>query len=47
VFCHTPDTVRAPDTCRLMQRAVAAHAQIPPLPWDALGPEVAEQGRLL
>lgn len=40
-FCHCPDERQSPGLCRAFQRRLAAHADIPPLPWDSAesGPE--------
>ncbi|NJC98539.1 MAG: DUF72 domain-containing protein [Anaerolineae bacterium] len=45
-FCHSPDNRIAPYLCRELHRRVAQDVDIPPLPWDALDPDVPEQPSL-
>jgi hypothetical protein len=42
-FCHSPDTLLAPDICRELHRLVAREAEVDPLPWDEIKPDEPEQ----
>lgn len=46
VFCHSPDNMLAPFLCRELHRRVAREADIPPLPWDSVAPEIPQQPSL-
>lgn len=46
IFCHSPDNLIAPEICREFHHRIAAKIKIPPLPWDALKPDVPEQPSL-
>lgn len=46
IFCHSPDNLIAPDICREFHRRIAAKTNIPPLPWDAIKPDVPAQPSL-
>ncbi len=46
VFCQSPDNLAAPYICRELYRRVAKQANIPPLPWDEINPDVPEQPNL-
>jgi uncharacterized protein YecE (DUF72 family) len=46
IFCHSPDNLIAPEICREFHYRIAAKIKIPPLPWDALKPDVPEQPNL-
>jgi uncharacterized protein YecE (DUF72 family) len=46
IFCHSPDNLIAPDICREFHRRIAAKINIPPLPWDAITPDVPAQPSL-
>ena len=46
IFCHSPDNMIAPDICREFQRRIALKMNIPPLPWDAIKPDLPEQPTL-
>ncbi|MEP6895889.1 MAG: DUF72 domain-containing protein [Chloroflexota bacterium] len=46
IFCHSPDNLIAPEICREFHRRIAAKINIPPLPWDALKPDIPEQPSL-
>jgi uncharacterized protein YecE (DUF72 family) len=45
-FCHSPDNLIGPVLCREFHQRVAKQIVIPPLPWDAMKPDVPEQGKL-
>lgn len=46
IFCHSPDNLIAPEVCREFHRRLVAKINIPPLPWDAIKPDVPEQPSL-
>ena len=46
IFCHSPDNLAAPDICREFYRRIASKINIPPLPWDAIKPNIPEQPSL-
>jgi uncharacterized protein YecE (DUF72 family) len=46
VFCHSPENVTAPQIARELYHRVAQHVSLPPLPWDEIKPDSAEQPRL-
>jgi uncharacterized protein YecE (DUF72 family) len=46
IICHSPDNMIAPDLCREFQRRIALKINIPPLPWDAIKPDIPEQPAL-
>ena len=46
VFCHSPDNLIAPYLSRELHQLVAGKADIPPLPWDEIKPDLPEQPRL-
>ncbi len=51
VFCHTPETLNAPNICREFHRRLSAKISLPPLPWDELKtepdiPDTPQQPRL-
>ena len=47
VFCHCPDERIDPWLCRELHRRVAARIPIPPLPWQAIDLDAADQLQLL
>jgi uncharacterized protein YecE (DUF72 family) len=46
VFCHSPENITAPQIARELYHRVAQHVSLPPLPWDEINPDIAEQPRL-
>jgi uncharacterized protein YecE (DUF72 family) len=46
VFCHSPNNLIAPHLCREFHRRVSEKVNIPPLPWDEVGSDTFEQGKL-
>jgi uncharacterized protein YecE (DUF72 family) len=46
VFCHSPENLTAPQIARELYHRVAQHVSLPPLPWDEIKPDTAEQPRL-
>jgi uncharacterized protein YecE (DUF72 family) len=46
IFCHSPDNMVAPEICREFHRRISAQINIPPLPWDAIKPDIPEQPSL-
>jgi hypothetical protein len=46
VFCHSPDNLIAPYLCRELHQRVAKDADIPPLPWDEIKPDIPAQPSL-
>jgi len=46
MFCHSPDNLIAPYLCRELYHSVAKDADIPPLPWDEIKPDIPEQPSL-
>lgn len=47
VFCHSPENLTAPWICKELHERVAREISIPPLPWDEIKPDIAEQPQLL
>jgi uncharacterized protein YecE (DUF72 family) len=45
-FCHCPDERRSPDLCREFQERLERTADVPPLPWNAVGGDTVQQGTL-
>jgi uncharacterized protein YecE (DUF72 family) len=46
IICHSPDNMIAPNICREFHRRLALKINIPPLPWDAIKPDIPEQPSL-
>ena len=46
IFCHSPENLTAPQICREFYHRLAAHVELPPLPWDEIEPDIAEQPSL-
>ena len=46
MFCHSPDNLIAPELCRVVHGHVGRDISIPPLPWDEISSEEAEQPNL-
>lgn len=45
-FCHSPENMTAPWICKELYQRVAKEISIPPLPWDEIKPDTAEQPSL-
>ncbi len=45
-FFHSPDNMIAPNLCRELHRRVSNDVDVPPLPWDAIKPDMPQQGLL-
>jgi uncharacterized protein YecE (DUF72 family) len=46
LFCHSPENLTAPNICREFYRRLASRVDLPPLPWDEIEPDIAEQPSL-
>ena len=46
IFCHSPENMMQPYICKEFHQRLAQKINIPPLPWDAVKPEEAEQPSL-
>jgi len=46
IFCHSPGNLTAPRICREFYRRLASQIDLPPLPWDEIEPDIAEQPSL-
>jgi len=46
VFCHSPENMTAPWICKELHQRVSSGTSIPPLPWDEIKPDTAEQPSL-
>jgi len=46
IFCHSPENLTAPRICREFYRRLASQVDLPPLPWDEIEPDIAEQPSL-
>jgi uncharacterized protein YecE (DUF72 family) len=46
LFCHSPESLTAPRIAREFYHRLAARIHLPPLPWDEIEPDVAEQPSL-
>jgi uncharacterized protein YecE (DUF72 family) len=46
LFCHSPENLTAPRICREFYHRLAARVDLPPLPWDEIEPDIAEQPSL-
>ena len=46
IFCHSPENTMQPYICKEFHQRLAQKINIPPLPWDAVKPEEAEQPSL-
>ena len=46
MFCHSPDNMVAPYLCKELYQRVARDVKLPPLPWDAVKPDIPEQPSL-
>ena len=46
IFCHSPENLTAPRICREFYRRLSAQIDLPPLPWDEIEPDIAEQPSL-
>ncbi len=45
-FCHSPENMTAPWICKELHQRVSKEISIPPLPWDEIKPDTAEQPSL-
>ena len=46
IFCHSPNNFTAPYICREFYHRLTARVDLPPLPWDEIEPDIAEQPSL-
>lgn len=46
IFCHSPESLSAPNICREFYARLSARIDLPPLPWDEIEPNVPEQPSL-
>lgn len=46
IFCHSPESLTAPNIAREFYSRLAARIDLPPLPWDQIEPNIPEQPSL-